>query len=315
MHFHRKQSLGARRIPTRALVVVPILTALLSNADVIFLAVARPRTESVDFAIAMTTIISVGISLGGSGLTLWFLLQLRRELDRRAEAEKETSDALRNLEKALDRERMLRRELDHRVRNNLSALLGLVSMYEGSETPLADVTASLSGKIITLRESYNLIAATHGEGIELSDLLRAVVVALLGGQTAAVTIEGPSVRLTSREANAFAMITQELITNAGKHGALRHNGGSIGVSWQCTIRNNEARVALRWIEQPVGGEEQPLQGGGRGMGLTLIQGLAESDLRGNVTFSKQSERWIVELTGTLKIPTLSPVGTRMEAHT
>lgn len=283
------------RVPTWALVVGPVLAALLSNADVLFLALARPHEESNDFLLALGA--TVPLSLGACAVTLWFLLRLRHEADRRAAA-------LAELSQALDREQLLRRELDHRVRNNLSALLALVGMYEESSSTGADIAPALRGKILALRESYQLISTTHGEGLELGDLLHAVIAAVLNPADArAVTLDGPSVRLTSREANAFAMIAQELLTNAAKHGALRAPGGMIRVTWHSDVDDRHARVTLNWVEQPVTAATlAPPTTESTGLGLSLIDGFATSDLRGSVHCRKLADRWLVDLVANIKVP-------------
>jgi two-component sensor histidine kinase len=238
-------------------------------------------------------------------------MRLRREVDRRARAERELRSTMADLGRALDRERLLRRELDHRVRNNLSALLALVAMYEESNATPAEIMASLRNRVLALRESFRLIATTHGEGVELADLLRAVVAVVLGdGATRAVAIDGPSVRLTSREANAFAMIAQELLTNAAKHGALRHGRGTIGINWDSSVHGDDVRVALRWIERPIADGAEGAPTGQGGIGLSLIEGFAASDLRGSVSFEKSGDQWLVDLIANVKVPSLG-----VEAHT
>jgi two-component sensor histidine kinase len=301
MEPYPEQRRPARRIPTWALVLVPVLAVAISNADVVFLMVATPGAATGDLGLALS--VTVPLSIGAGVLTLWILLRLRREVDLRAEAEQGVRAAMVDLGLALDRERLLRRELDHRVRNNLSALLALVAMYEESKATPAEIVESLRNRVLALRESFRLIATTHGEGVELGDLLRAVVAVVLSeGATGVVSIEGPSVRLTSREANAFAMIAQELLTNATKHGALRDARGKIGVTWRRSEQGGDVRIAMRWVEGPVIDLATPPVRGQGGMGLSLIQGFAASDLRGGVSFSKSGEQWIVDLLANVKVP-------------
>lgn len=292
-----------RRVPRWAVAVVPLLAAALSNADVLLLLRAHPRDDSGELRLTLAA--TVPLSILASLVTLWVLLRLRREIDRRIVAEGELRAALADLRGSLDRERLLRRELDHRVRNNLAALLGLVGMYEHAGASPAEIVRSLRGKIITLREAYALIAASHGEGLELEALLRAVLDAVLGPSPAAtVTLAGPGVRLSSREANALGLIVQELLTNAAKHGALSRPGGAIAVTWSAASRGDPSRVGLRWLESP---PPPPLPPPlpptppeiREGTGLTLIRGFARSDLRGDVSFGFEGGRWRVDLTAHL----------------
>lgn len=290
----------AARVPRWAIAVVPILAAVLSNADVLLLLRAHPRDDSGELALTLAA--TIPLSILASLITFWVLVRLRREVDRRLDAERGLRGALADLRLALDRERLLRRELDHRVRNNLAALLGLVGMYEHAGVAPEEIVRSLRGKIVTLREAYALIAAAHGEGIELAELLRAVLAAVLGPDAGArIAITGPGVRLTSREANAFGLIAQELLTNAAKHGALRTPGGAIDIRWTAA----GDRVDLRWLEAPTAGAPTagtPADHFREGTGLTLIRGFAESDLRGRVAFAAQGGGWRVDLTARLSPP-------------
>lgn len=299
----------AARIPRWAIAVVPILAAVLSNADVLLLLRAHPRDDSGELRLTLAA--TIPLSILASLVAFWILLRLRREIDRRLGAEGGLRSALADLRLALDRERLLRRELDHRVRNNLAALLGLVGLYEHAGTPPDEIIRSLRGKIITLREAYALIAAAHGEGIELAELLRAVLDAVLGPHPGArLSVAGPSVRLSSREANALGLITQELLTNAAKHGALRAPGGSISISW--TVAEEGTRVDLCWRETPpVDPTPAPFR---EGTGLTLIRGFAQSDLRGRVAFTADAAGWRVDLTARLSPPAPSLTPVLQETH-
>lgn len=296
----------ARRIPTWVLTLLPLVAVVISNTDIVLLTVVSPRAGTGGMATALAT--TIPLSLTAGWLTLWLILRLRREVDRRALAEHDLRKSMADLHLALDREHLLHRELDHRVRNNLSALLSLVGMYEETDAPTKDIMFSLRSKILALRESYCLIAATHGDGIELHDLLTAVVTAILGSDDSkAINISGPSVKLTSREANAYSIIVQELLTNAAKHGALKKGGGTIGITWESAVSTDRARVALHWTEQPVEvGDKTPIQGQ-CGIGLSLIEGFATCDLRGSVACKKVADQWSVELIANLKLPSAADV--------
>lgn len=297
------------------LIVAPIAAVIVSNADILLLARADPHVLTGRFMAALA--ITVPFSLLACVVTILLLLRLRGEIDHRTQSENNLRAALAQRDEALEaarrahdeltsslnRERMLRQELDHRVRNNLAALLGLVGMYEASDTPPTAAAGSLRGKIMALREAYSLISASRGEGIELIELHRTVLAtAMDDADSARVTLAGPSVLLSSREANAFAMIVQELVTNAVKHGALRSKAGSIRITWASQIREREARVAMRWEESGIDVAPRPKPATGGGMGLSLIEGLATGDLRGNIHFTKDSTRWIVDLTACLAVP-------------
>jgi two-component sensor histidine kinase len=199
---------------------------------------------------------------------------------------------------------MLRRELDHRVRNNLASLMGLIGVYEESQDGKTRLAEALRGKISALREVYGLIGTTHGGGIDLAQLLRTVIEGTLSAAGAApLEMSGPDVRLLSREANAMAMIAQELATNSVKYGALRSAGGSIRIRWEVEDANGpETRLRLNWTESPLNGAAAQAAQAARertGIGLVLIEGFARGDLHGDVSFAAADGRWVVELLANL----------------
>lgn len=279
---------------------------VISNADVLLILIATRERPTRDMALAMGT--TVPLSAAACGLTVWLLLRLRREIDKRGVTESklrtaldERGTALANLSSALDREQMLRRELDHRVRNNLASLMGLIGVYEDSQTGRDGLAQALRGKISALREVYGLIGTTHGEGIDLAELLRTVIEGTLSAAGAApLEMTGPGVRLMSREANAMAMIAQELATNSVKYGALRSAGGIIRISWEVEEADGrETTLRLRWVESPLyGARVQPVEER-TGIGLALIEGFARGDLHGDVTFAAADGCWVVELLANL----------------
>ncbi len=278
------------------LVVAPMLALLISNGDVLLLATSRADERA---KLLVTLIVAVPLSALAGGITVWFMLRLRREIDRRAATEldlrralSELESALRDVTRGLERERLLRRELDHRVRNNLAALLGLVGLYQQSNAPPAAIVRSLRSKIVTLREVYGLMTASHDQGIDLRELLRTVAAATMGGvDTHRVRMDGPAASLNTREANAIAMIVQELLTNSSKHGALKVPTGSIEITWSLEAGSEGNRLRIRWHESPIG---EPGQAG-TGIGLTLVEGFAKSDLRGGASFSRSESAWGVEV--------------------
>ena len=62
------------------------------------------------------------------------------------------------------------------------------------------------------------------------------------------TLGGPSIRLASRVALAFAMALHELATNAVKYGALSSDGGSVLLTWDILDGVGSDRLRFRWQE-------------------------------------------------------------------
>src|SRR5262249_16275660 len=80
-------------------------------------------------------------------------------------AESRLRDSLRQQEDLAGRERLLRRELDHRVRNNVAGLLGLLRLYRRASDPTRGLE-QVEGKLRAMREVHELIAAADGRDVE-----------------------------------------------------------------------------------------------------------------------------------------------------
>lgn len=296
---------GARSLPTWIILVVPLVTFLLASTDALLLALTGKDATGEHWKLALAT--TIPLSAAACAMTWWILIRLRNEIVRRDTSEerlrtalKERDRAIAELSQGLERERRLRRELDHRVRNNLSSLLGLVGLYEDSSIEPGELVRSLRGRISALREVYGLISTASEEGVGLIELLNKIAT-LSTRASERVRVSGQPIRLSSREANALAMVVQELLTNASKHGALRVPGGTVDVTWTLARGGGEPRLDLLWVESRIDAPEvrAPRRGG---FGLALIDGIVRSDLRGSVSFGRSNGRWNVELTAVLDDP-------------
>jgi PAS domain S-box-containing protein len=189
----------------------------------------------------------------------------------------------------IEREKMLIREVDHRVRNNLASLLGLLNLYERSGRSGREVAEAIRGKLRAMRDVHDLINRSHGRGIPL----RSLVTKLADGwlppeQASAVRIDGPDVVVAPTKTSVLAMILQELFTNCQKHGAFTSPAGSVAISWapippadsDLVPSAGDTELEILWQES---GGPAPVPGD-QGVGVHLIRGLVGSELRGSVRF-------------------------------
>jgi PAS domain S-box-containing protein len=198
------------------------------------------------------------------------------------DTESRLREGLLEREELLRREASLRRELDHRVRNNLSALMGLVGLYQRREPSESGLAGAVRGKIMAMREVHDMIARGEGRPLELSRLAERMAAQLLTAEQArAVALEGPAVRIPEMQAGAIAIILQELFTNSRKHGAMGSGSGGIRLIWDLTDPSDPGALRMEWRES---GGPPVCPPRAFGVGLTLIEGFAASELRGRVEF-------------------------------
>jgi PAS domain S-box-containing protein len=189
-------------------------------------------------------------------------------------AQERAERALAEQRAAVEREQLLRRELDHRVGNNLAALLGLIRMCDEGSGTRGEMAARLRSMVSAMGRAHRMITRAHGEGVcirvFLDEMSRSVLASNPGG---VMEFDGPSMRVDQARLNALAMVVQELLTNSLKHGALGRAGGRVAFAWAA---EDGGRVRMVWNETGVG----PVCVTRAGTGLTIVRALAEGDLGG-----------------------------------
>jgi PAS domain S-box-containing protein len=197
-----------------------------------------------------------------------------RNIDERRKVEEKLRASLDELRLQGQREAVLRRELDHRVRNNLASLLGLLSVYQRSGQPAQDAGGALRSMVHAMADVHDLISRTAGRPVALGELIGRLAIPYRGR----VSAEGPAVAMEPARAGAMAMVLQELITNSGKHGALSAPTGRVATRWEA---EPDGSIALWWEESGGPPASAP---SARGAGLRLVEGFVRGDLRGDCRF-------------------------------
>jgi two-component sensor histidine kinase len=296
-----------------AIVAAPLLAVIASCADVVLILLRRGVLgRPADFSLLNAALATVPLSIAAGAWTCFMLLRLRREVLLRDEAEAALRAALSQRERALDREFAVRRELDHRVRNNLAGLVGLVAVYERSGRGPAALGQAIRAKIEAMRGVHDIAGRAGGGPVDLQSLLALVADSIVPlPRRRALVFGGPQVPISTGQASAMAMILQELCTNSLKHGALAGDG-EVRVHWTTQARPEGAWLELRWHERAL--PEGPYEAReGSGVGLGLIQGFARSDLRGDFRASRTDQGWEVELHALLARPQRNEFGPTVES--
>jgi two-component sensor histidine kinase len=169
--------------------------------------------------------------------------------------------------------RLLFKELNHRVNNAVAIVHSVVRQSLRSAQTLAQASVAIEGRLGALGRAHSLL--THDT--EAVTDLRAIVkasVAPFSHRQGAIVIDGAKVVLPSRLALTFAMALHELATNAIRHGALQVDTGRVHISWTTSTHGAGApRLELRWIE---GGGPRVTPPRRRGFGSQLITRIARA---------------------------------------
>jgi PAS domain S-box-containing protein len=189
-----------------------------------------------------------------------------------------------------ERQRLLVRELDHRVKNVLASVATIAQRTREGSASIDEFLQTFDGRIQSMANAHALLSRSHWEGVNLVKLVCSELAPCVGEGTASV--EGPEVLLTAEATQAIAIVLHELVTNASKYGALSTPLGRITVSWDW--RGAKEGLSLQWIEANGPAVAAP---GQTGYGIRAIRKLIPHELGGTVdlTFDASGLRCRIEL--------------------
>jgi two-component sensor histidine kinase len=162
-----------------------------------------------------------------------------------------------NLEQALRIESLLRREVDHRVRNHLTLLSAMVNLNLNSVSDLtgrAQLVEALATRLSGMTRVHQTLSAQHGGSVQLADLIRSISpptpTTSPGSAEPRVRAIGPDVLIPAHQVPALGAVLHELILNSAKHGALAAEGGGLEIQWDITPdpAGGARRLELFWQE-------------------------------------------------------------------
>lgn len=129
----------------------------------------------------------------------------------------------------------LGREMQHRIKNNLQSIAGLLSISSHDSTASARAVERCLGQVQAISTVHSLLTPKRMKpGIRLrkllSEIAEATVTAADRGEEITLTVEGDDCRLSPDTAVALGVIANELVSNALEHGLAGRRAGSIRVS-------------------------------------------------------------------------------------
>jgi two-component sensor histidine kinase len=174
-------------------------------------------------------------------------------------------------------QRRLIAELDHRVKNVLAQVDGVITSTNQGSAPNSDFIRSVRGRIQSMAAAHTLLSESRWRGVGLDDLVRTEVAPYSTGSN--VRMSGENITLTPAEAQGLAKVLHELATNAAKYGALSVPGGEVSVNWDRKPNGKAPTLILEWREAagpPVASKVQS------SYGTDLIRNLIPHELGGSV---------------------------------
>jgi len=178
-----------------------------------------------------------------------------------------------------DSQRILFRELDHRVRNNLAGLASLITLSQQNSSSIDVFADSIRGRVHAMSVVHSMLSQEHWDPIDLGSMITLLVPP---GAKGTLEMElNPAVLVPPQQATACGMVFQELMANSLKYGAWSA-GGVVHVIWSApdVEEDGSRRLGIHWRETGGPAIEQEIE---PGTGTGLIEGFVNHELQGSIT--------------------------------
>jgi PAS domain S-box-containing protein len=189
------------------------------------------------------------------------------------------------------REKMLVREVEHRARNLLAVVQGIIALSRADT--VAELKDGLAKRIRALAHTNGAIAASDWEGADIEGILETELAPYRSNDGNNITLNGPGLTVEPATAQSLTLIIHELTTNAAKYGCLSAAAGQLSIDWFVSENGGPDRVlTLSWIEKggpPVSPPDC------KGFGTTVIGVFGQERPGSSVNFSWIPEGLCVQL--------------------
>jgi len=174
-----------------------------------------------------------------------------------------------------DQQDLLIAELNHRVRNILGLIVGLVRQCADGATDIATFSEEVNTRVLALARAHDQLTSSGWGARSITRMIEVEAGAYLGVKAERVHITGDDAAIEPDAFATVALVVHELITNAAKYGAFRDSHGVVRIHLEC---DDDYGLSLTWKEE--GGKivTEPTR---RGFGSTIIERAIPHELGGS----------------------------------
>ncbi len=184
-----------------------------------------------------------------------------------------TDSSNRERARSQERQELLIAELNHRVRNILNLIRGLISQSADGRT-VSEFTDVIGGRIHALARAHDQITNEDWTPASVRELIETEVSAYLGDDSNRVSIVGPDALLQPTAFTTLSLVIHEMVTNAVKYGALSNSGGRVDMALRET---GNGGLVIDWRERGGPPVAAPTR---RGFGSTITERSLAYELKG-----------------------------------
>lgn len=212
----------------------------------------------------------------------------RRELGRTIT---ETAHQLELQLSAEAQQRVIQREMAHRIKNILSMTMAVVSQSLRHSASLDDASTTITRRIDALANVQDILTSARNSDADVRDLITQT---LQPYQTpdSRIRLNGPDIIIHAQQALGMALAIHELATNAVKYGALSNDSGIVTVIW----KDGDRVFDLLWEETGGPPATAPTR---KGFGSRLLSRIVPSYFSGEAQLFYNASGVRYELHGTI----------------
>ncbi|WP_182086566.1 HWE histidine kinase domain-containing protein [Aureimonas sp. ME7] len=190
------------------------------------------------------------------------------------------------------RQRVLQRELAHRMKNTLAMVQAVVGQSLRHARSLEEASDVASARILALGRSQDMLTENNWQAADIRDVAQGTLQPHEDGMRR-IALSGPAMDLNAMQSMGLSLTLHELATNALKYGALSVDGGRVAIDW--TRRENGA-FELVWRESGGPAVEPPTR---RGFGSRLVERVVPGYFKGAARIEYRAGGVVFTLDGVL----------------
>jgi light-regulated signal transduction histidine kinase (bacteriophytochrome) len=213
---------------------------------------------------------------------------------------------------AQERQELMIAELNHRVRNILSLVRGLVAQSKDTAISIEEFSSVLGGRIQALARAHDQITNLNWAPVALRALVESEAGAYLGARAERIKLGGPDVALDPKAFATLALVVHEMMTNSAKYGALADSTGQVEVIW---MLDQGSSLVIEWKESGGPPVQPPSR---RGFGTTIIERSVPFDLKGDAEIRFDllgvQAKFVIPANYVQMMPSLSGAPSRVETR-
>lgn len=180
---------------------------------------------------------------------------------------------------------VLLKEVNHRVKNNLNAIIGMMRMetQRARKDGYLELLNNLIGRVSGLASVHSMLSSSGWSPLRISSLaeevMRSTLRSIMPRKEYDIEVCSSEAQINSTQVHHLAMLLNELVSNSVNHA---QNDEPLKIA--LGIEKTDERLTLRYSDNGKGFSDKILQGykDDSSMGLELITGITKESLRGDV---------------------------------